>query len=73
MCIRDRDMPAFFKNIPIAYPPGIPTTAVISNAIKVVKRPSIINACLLYTSIMELVKLLVADSLHENNPNKEFD
>ena len=34
------DMPAFFKNIPIAYPPGIPTTAVISNAIKVVKRPS---------------------------------
>ena len=23
--------------------------------------------------IMELVKLLVADSLHENNPNKEFD
>lgn len=39
------DMPAFFKNIPIAYPPGIPTTAVISNAIKVVKRPSIINAC----------------------------
>ena len=23
--------------------------------------------------VMELVKLLVTDSLHENNPNKEFD